>query len=443
MTLLVIESWLQSTGLRLPALLAARGLEFVLLTRDPSVYTLPGGEPHPVVAGAAGVVVAETNDDAAAVAAARSVAARLAAEGRPVRGVLTTCDYYLGTVAAVAEALDLPGPSAAVVRAVTRKHLVRRALADAGVPDVPHVVAATWDEARQGAAALGYPVVLKPVDLNSGTGVRRVEDERGLAAAFTEATAPERNSRGQALERLALVERVLDGPEYSVEAVTAGGVTRVVGITAKSVADVDGAYVESGHLFPAPLDAATRAAVERHVTAVLDALGYTHGVSHTELRLTAAGPRVVEVNPRQGGGYIFDLVRLVTGLSPLEAVIDLALGEVPEARDRPRAVSAAVAFVLAEADGVVSADGVVADGGVADGGVAVGGAARLDGDPRVVGYELPAPGPVTRPRDNNDRLGHVITADPAGGAAKEWADEIVATLAGAMAPEAVEAVGAR
>ena len=35
--------------------------------------------------------------------------------------------------------------------------------------------------------------------------------------------------------------------------------------------------------------------------------------------LTDAGPRLVELNPRQGGGYIFDLVHLVTGTHPLRS----------------------------------------------------------------------------------------------------------------------------
>ncbi|MFI6426317.1 ATP-grasp domain-containing protein [Promicromonospora sp. NPDC050880] len=409
--LLMIESWLQSTGLMLPPLLRESGHEYVLVTRDPDLYRLPGGAPHPVLALAAEVVVAETNDDAALVAAARDVATR-----RPVDGVLTTCDYYLPAVAVVAEALGLPGAPAEALRTATRKHLVRGALAAAGVPDVPFAVAATWAQAHKAAADLGYPLVVKPVDMNSGTAVRKVTDESGLAVAFAEVTGPERNTRDQPLERLALLERVLEGPEYSVEAVTRDGVTRVLGITAKSVAEPDveagTGFVESGHLFPASLDPADRAAIEEHVVAVLDAVGLTHGISHTEVRLTAAGPRLVEVNPRQGGGYIFELVRLVTGFNPLRVLVDLALGREP-APGPAAAASAAVTFLLAPSDGVVRG---------------VRGAERLAEDERVAGHELPAPGRAVRPGDNNERIGHVLVADPSGRRAKAWADEIVAGL---------------
>jgi argininosuccinate lyase len=415
-TLLMIESWLQSTGLSLPPLLRSLGHEYVLVTRDPHVYALPGGGTHPVLDLATEVVVAETNDDASAVHAARVVAAR-----HDIGGVLTTCDYYLPTVAVVAEALGLPGSPADALRTATNKPLVRAAGARAGIPDVPHVAAATWEEARTAAATLGYPVVVKPVDLNSGTAVRRVSDETGLADAFAEVTAPERNTRNQRLARLALIERVLDGPEYSVEAVTRNGVTTVLGITAKSVTEVirpvaDGAdavgYVESGHDFPAPLDAATRAAIADHVTRVLDAVGYTHGISHTEVRLTADGPRLVELNPRQGGGYIFDLVRLVTGYDPLRVLTDLALGMEPAA-DTPEAGSASVRFLLAPEDGFLAE---------------VPGSEALESDGRVVSHVLPRPGAVLRAADNNDRIGHMVVADRDGDQAPRWADEIMGSL---------------
>lgn len=410
-TLLMIESWLQSTGLMLPPLLRGADHEYVLVTRDPDLYRLPDGAPHPVLALASDVVVAETNDDAALVAAARRIAA-----GRPVDGVLTTCDYYLPAVALVAEELGLPGAPADVLRTATRKHRVRQALAARGVPDVPFAVAATWEQAHKAAADLGYPLVVKPVDMNSGTAVRKVVDEAGLALAFSEATAPERNTRDQPLERLALLERVLEGPEYSVESVTRDGVTRVLGITAKSVAEpgveAGSGFVESGHLFPAPLAPDERAAVERHVVAVLDAVGLTHGISHTEVRVTAAGPRLIELNPRQGGGYIFELVRLVTGFNPLQVLVDLALGREP-VPGPSAATSAAVAFLLADADGVVRE---------------VRGAQRLADDARVVGHEMPSAGRVVRPGDNNERIGHVLVADRSGHEAKAWADDLVAGL---------------
>jgi argininosuccinate lyase len=46
----------------------------------------------------------------------------------------------------------------------------------------------------------------------------------------------------------------------------------------------------------------------------------------------------------------------------------------------------------------------------------------------VLGHETPSAGREVRPGDNNERIGHVLVADPTGDRAKTWADELVAGL---------------
>jgi biotin carboxylase len=420
-TLLMVESWVNSTGLCLPPRLADRGHDYVLVTRDPATYgPTATGSPHPVVRDAAEVVVAETNDLPSVVEATRGVAAR-----RRIDGVLTTCDYYLEATATVAERLGLPGPSPAAMHTASRKHLVRHALAGAGVPNPAYAVVAGWDEAQAAAAGLGYPLVAKPVDLNSGTSVRLVHDEAGLKDAVLDIRAIRTNTRGQPLHRLVLLEQAMVGTEVSVEAVTHEGRTTVLGITDKTVTGPP-AFVEVVHMVPAALPPGDEVAVESLVVDTLAAVGFTHGVSHTEVMLTADGPRVVELNPRQGGGYIFDLVELVTGTHPLDVVVDLALGLSPDvgtvAAPRPGAVptvpSAAVGFVISPEPGTVAR---------------VDGVGRLDGDPGIVRWELPTPAVAPRPVDNEAYLGHVLAVDPHARGARRLVEAALASLRLVMA----------
>lgn len=415
-TLLMVESWLRSTGERLPALLRAWGHDYVLLTRDPGLYGGgAAGPPHPAIGCADEVVVVETNDTAAVAARATALAA-----DRPIAGVLTTCDYYLPAVAEVADRLGLPGASPTVMQRAIRKHHVRAALDAAGLPNPRYAVARTWPEALAASARLGYPLVTKPVDLNAGTSVRLVDDDAHLKDAFREIAALERNTRGQPLERVVLLEEVLTGTEVSVEAVTVDGRTTIVGITDKSVVGPP-AFVESGHMFPAALPPGAAAGVEAFVVEALAAIGLTHGSSHSEVMITADGPRLVEINPRQGGGYIFDLVHLVTGTHPLRLLVDLALGEVPQVGTAAAPLttaavpggSAAVFFVMSPRPGEV---------------VAVAGAERVGGDPRVHRFTLPVPALAGRPVDNDAYLGHVVTVDPAGPGARAAAESLVGSL---------------
>lgn len=390
-TLLMIESWLQSTGIALPRRIMARGHRYVLVTRDPEIYP----RDHPVRTHAADVLHAETNDTDALV----TTATRYAAE-HEVDGVLTTCDYYLDAAAQCAHALALPGPVAQAMYTATRKHRVRDISRRAGIPTPAYTVADTWEAARLAGRQFGYPVVAKPVDLNSGTSVRLVDDETALKDAFVDVTGRTHNTRGQPLSQLLLVEEYLIGPEVSIEAVTVAGRTQVVGITEKIVDPLT--LVETAHLFPARLSKSQEAAAASHAAEILAAIGFDHGVSHTELKLTAHGPRIVEVNPRQAGGHIFDLVNFVTGTDLLGSLIDLALGHRPRigtAGDPidpgQRVAGAAVSFVLPP----LTEDAVRQAAPV------------LDADPNVQAWDF-TPSPLARGvRDNNERAGYVIATD--------------------------------
>jgi argininosuccinate lyase len=410
-TVLMIESWLQSTGWALPPLLRELGHEHVLMTRDPTLY-----RGHPALAEAIEVVDVETNDPAAVC----ERAARVASERR-IEGVLTTCDYYLATAAQAAAHLGLPGAPPAAMRRCAHKHRVRAALDAARLPNPRYAVADTWPAALDAAHELvGFPLVAKPVDLNAGTSVRLVPDEANLKDSFREITAMVHNTRDQPCAGLVLLEEVLTGVEVSVEAVTVDGATTVIGITDKSVTGPP-AYVESGHMFPAALAPNARAEVESFVAAALDAVGFTHGVSHTEVMLTADGPRLVEINPRQGGGYIFDLVELVTGTNPLRLVIDLALGRPAEvgtvASPLPGAAipggSAAVAFVMSPVAGEV---------------LAVDGLDSVARSPDVHRLVLPLPAAAARPLDNECYLGHVVVTDAHGSGARRRVEDVMGSL---------------
>ena len=101
------------------------------------------------------------------------------------------------------------------------------------------------------------------------------------------------------------------GNEVSVEAVSFAGETKIIGITQKSLMG-DPYFVENGHMFQADLPEDLRKEICKYVESALQAVGYDHGVSHTEVKLTEAGPRIVEINPRTAGGYIAEIIEMVS-----------------------------------------------------------------------------------------------------------------------------------
>ncbi|MFI8995759.1 ATP-grasp domain-containing protein [Streptomyces sp. NPDC053542] len=408
--LLMVESWVGAMSRLLPRAIREGGHEFTFLTRDLHHYlrSAPEGTAHPLL-GARNVLSADTNDLDTLLPYAERLHAALGFDG-----VITSCDYYLPTVARIAGRLGLPGPAPEAVEDACRKHATRRVLADAGLPQPRFAVCADRSEAAAAAAEIGYPLVLKPVDLCAGMFVRRVGDEAELQRAYRAIEDFPVNARGQRRAPVVLLEELLHGPEVSVETVTHGGATHVVGVTDKSVGGAP-AFIETGHMFPAALSAADAEAAAGTAVQALKALGLDGVVGHTEIKLTPDGPRVVEVNPRPAGNRITELIRHVTGIDVAAACVDVALGRRPDLTVRDTGLaSAAIGFL------VPREAGVLAD---IDGGDAV---READG---VLELQLAEPGKTVKAAgSNNEYLGHVMAGDAAGPGARARVEELLSGL---------------
>ena len=146
---------------------------------------------------------------------------------------------------------------------------------------------------------------------------------------IVELLAMRQNSRGQDHEPGGLVEQCLFGPEVSVETFTYAGTTTVLGVTDKSLGPVP-YFLETGHVFPSILPSSVTDRAARVAVAALDAIGFDFGPAHTELKLTEAGPMLIEINPRTGGDYIPDLVQHATGVRLLEQSVAAHVGRRPD-----------------------------------------------------------------------------------------------------------------
>ncbi|MER6237415.1 ATP-grasp domain-containing protein [Streptomyces clavifer] len=408
--LLVVESWVGSMSRLLPRALGEGGHHFTFLTRDLQHYlrSAPEGTEHPLLT-ARNVVTAPTND----VGTLLPQAERLH-EALRFDGVITSCDYYLPTAARIAARLGLPGPAAEAMENACRKDATRRILDAAGLPGPRFAVCTDAVAAAEAARAIGYPLVVKPVDLCAGMLVRRVDDETELATACDALAGFPVNARGQLRTPHILLEEFLRGPEVSVETVSYAGTTHVVGVTDKSVGGAP-AFIETGHMFPAALGPDDLAAATGTALRAGAALGLDDVVAHTEIKLTPDGPRVVEVNPRPAGNRITELVRHVTGIDLAAACVDVALGREPDLRRRDTGLrSAAIGFLVPEAAGTLAS---------------VEGAAGMRDADGVLEVQMAEPGRKVGAADsNNAYLGHVMAGDAAGLGARDRVESLLAAV---------------
>src|SRR5207245_9231336 len=95
--------------------------------------------------------------------------------------------------------------------------------------------------------------------------------------------------------------------------------------------------------------------------AAAEALGIENGPTYTQLRLGPAGPRVVELAARLGGGHDAELCRAALGVDLNGVAIAAALGE-PLRRQqlapKARVGGACVKFLVAPAGRLLGVDGL-------------------------------------------------------------------------------------
>jgi len=234
--------------------------------------------------------------------------------------VCDTTDIGVPTAAYVAERLGLPGIGLETALNFTDKHRMRKRLLESGVvTDVKFRAAGSPEEASAAARAFGLPVVVKPADNQSSRGVRIVNREADIAAAFLHAAAASRTSS-------VLVEEFIPGTEATVESICVGGVVQVLGISDK--AKFPGRPEVARRLtYPAGFAPVVMARIEQLNRDVVRALGLRDGVCHAEFMVDGADVRLVEIAARGGGSRIHShIAPWLSGLSIPKMVLEMALG---------------------------------------------------------------------------------------------------------------------
>lgn len=119
-----------------------------------------------------------------------------------------------------------------------------------------------------------------------------------------------------------LVEEFLDGTEYMIDSYSVDGVHGLVDVcryTKSQRGDRIGIYDLVEFLPPDHDDVAV---VWPYVQQVLDAVGVRNGCAHTEVIVTADGPRLLEIGARPAGGGHQMITELATGTNQIRRTID-------------------------------------------------------------------------------------------------------------------------
>ncbi|MEV8016070.1 ATP-grasp domain-containing protein [Streptomyces sp. NPDC086554] len=308
--------------------------------------------------------------------------------------------------------LGLPGNGLEVTRTLHNKLALRERLNDKGLGPVPAAPRTTREELRAFVAEHGSAVV-KPLMGSGSLGVRKIHsiDEVSEIWEWIDSYGV-----GEFM-----IEALLTGEELSVETFSLAGRHTVLAVTGKDTRD---GLIEQGHVVPAPLGERDTASVSEFTCEVLDAVGLVDGVAHTEIMLTAQGPRVIESHSRAGGDRISKLVELATGID-LEALPFRVAADPDFTVPVPRLRGGAAVQFLDVAPGRITEVSGVDSARAAEGVVELSVRAEVGGVVRPVQW-------------SDDRRGHVLVQAPTGEEAVRRVQEIAESVVIRTTPVADE-----
>ncbi len=321
--------------MQLPAIIRAKELGHYVAVADynPKAVGIPFADEY---------FNASTIDPKAVVAAAREFKAE---------GVMTLAtDMPMRSVAAVAEAMNLPGISMDSAIKATDKGEMIKAFKQAGVESPWFFVVNNKNEFDEIRDSFSYPCVLKPTDNAGSRGVMLVNDREELDGAYEFSRV---NGRSGAV----IIEEYMTGHEVSVEIIASHGEVNILAVTDKLTTGAPH-FVELGHNQPSTLNEDSIDLIRDLAARAVKSIGLTDGPAHVEIMLTDDGPKMIELGARMGGDCITThLVPYSTGIDMIKATIDMALGKEPDIKPKFKKGSA-IRFLTPDPGYVVSINGV-------------------------------------------------------------------------------------
>jgi carbamoylphosphate synthase large subunit len=244
-------------------------------------------------------------------------------------GLVTYSEKALGLASWLAAALDLPFHDRQAYELLTDKWAQRDALRVAGVDAVQcHriVRSSDWPDA---VAATGLPAVLKPTNGGASRNTFLITDAAAGFDLVVELLATGRP--GLVVGGTLVLEEYIPGRDcspfgdyVSVESVVCDGNVTDLAVTGKF--PMVPPFRETGYFWPAPIADGEETQVRELARRAVGALGVRSGVTHTEIKLTPMGPRIIEVNGRLGG-HINELSIRATGVNLVEMAARVAIDD--------------------------------------------------------------------------------------------------------------------
>jgi acetyl-CoA carboxylase, biotin carboxylase subunit len=216
------------------------------------------------------------------------------------------------------------GPSPAVIRMMGEKDRARAEMAAAGLPVIPGSDGVVPDEdaARENAAKIGLPIMIKASEGGGGRGMRMVRTKKELIPAFQTARAEAQQAFGSPN---VYMEKLIEHPRHIEFQVLGDRHGKVIHLGERECS------LQRRHqkvLEESPsvaIDGETRARLGAQIVAALQEIGYSSAGTVEFLRDASGKLYFIEMNARIQVEH--PVTEMVTGVDLVKSQIRIAAGE--------------------------------------------------------------------------------------------------------------------
>lgn len=247
------------------------------------------------------------------------------AKDEQVDGIISGCnDFAYLSTAYACEKLGLGGhDSYETACVIHHKDSFRALTASLGIRTPKAVKCTDRNELEKAFSELGFPVVVKPVDLTGGKGVKICNTRDEAIHAYDEACAVTRES-------YVILEECIAGTNHGTSVVIKNG--KILGGICDNELYYLNKYLVSGACSPSKIPMCTMTELYRDIEKIAAALKLTDGVFHTQF-MVEKGNKPVIIDPcrRAPGDLYILLAKYSTGIDfPAIFVEAETCGELPD-----------------------------------------------------------------------------------------------------------------
>ncbi|MBI5211471.1 MAG: ATP-grasp domain-containing protein [Elusimicrobia bacterium] len=276
----------------------------------------------------------------------------------PVDGCLTFWEEAVPLAGALCEKFGWHGNTQQAALNARNKLLTRKCLEAAGLsrysPDWAQIK--NLKDLERETKRIGFPLVLKPAWGERSQFVVRLDDLQEAKNAFEYIRAnmtpvfDHIYSYGTEI----LAEGYLSGAEVDLDVVLQDGEIRFYAFN-DNFPTKEPFFIETGDAMPSRHEDSDLQAVLEMAKKAIPALGLKNGAIHVEAKICAEGPKLLEINARMGGDYLYDWINTVWGVDLIEESAKIAAG-IPCRIKRPKEplVHLVGNYIIPPSSGVIS-----------------------------------------------------------------------------------------